>query len=229
MSHHDDGAGVCDSLAATHASPLNWWCMQRWPVYILAGGRSSRFGSDKARALLGGEPLIARLARQVGPAALTITVVADAADKYADLGLRTIADRRPGLGPLVGIESALLNAQNPPKFNMDWIIVFSCDLTFVAPAWIDLLAAGRCTGALVAAFADAGGRRHPFPGLYYIGLLAAVQHYLNEGRRAVHQLIESVDHVDLSVPGDWPEVAQINTMEDLKRASVEPRGASPPR
>ena len=190
------------------------------PVYILAGGRSSRFGSDKARALLGGEPLIARLAREIEPVALSIAVVADAEDKYADLGLRTIADRRPGLGPLGGIETALVDAQNPPKSNVELAIIFSCDLTVIRPAWIELLAAAGRTDALVAAFVESGGRRHPFPGLYHVGLLAAAQRQLNEGRLAVHRLIESVGHVDVPVPGDWPDVAQINTMEDLKRADV---------
>ena len=97
------------------------------PVYILAGGRSSRFGSDKARALLDGEPLVARLARQIEPVARRVTVVAEAADTYADLGLRTIADRRPGLGPLAGLEAALLDATNPPKSTADWLILLSCD------------------------------------------------------------------------------------------------------
>jgi len=190
------------------------------PVYILAGGRSSRFGSDKARAVLKGEPLITRLARQIEPAALHITVVAEAADTYADLGLRTIADRRPGLGPLAGIEAAMVDAQNSPESNMERLIVFSCDLTRIDPGWIELLASGGRRGALVAAFVDSGGRRHPFPGLYDVGLLARLQRQLNEGRLAVHRLIEAVGHVDVPVPGDWPDVAQINTTEDLKRADA---------
>lgn len=192
--------------------------MQRWPVYILAGGRSSRFGSDKARAMLDGAPLIARLVRQIEPVAERLTVVADAADKYADLGLRTIPDRRPGLGPLAGIEAAILDGQNSPESNADWIIIFSCDLTVIRPAWIELLATARRTDSPVVAFVESDGRRHPFPGLYHVGLLAAAQRQLNEGQLAVHQCIESVGHVDVPVPGDWPEVAQVNTLEDLKRA-----------
>lgn len=186
------------------------------PVYILAGGRSSRFGSDKARALLDGEALITRLARQIEPVASRVSVVAEAADKYADLGLRTIADRRPGLGPLAGIEAALFDAHH----ISDWIIIFSCDLTAIHPAWIELLAAARRSESKVATFAEPGSRRHPFPGLYHAGLLPAVASCLEEGRLAVRSLIESVDHSDVALPSDWPQVAQVNTPEHLKRADA---------
>ncbi|MCC6907440.1 MAG: molybdenum cofactor guanylyltransferase [Phycisphaerales bacterium] len=186
------------------------------PVYILAGGRSSRFGSDKARALLGGKPLIVRLANQIQPVAREVTVVAEAADKYADLGLRTIADRRPGLGPLAGIEAALFDAHH----ISDWIIIFSCDLTAIHPAWIELLAAARRSESKVATFTEPGSRRYPFPGVYHAGLLPAVASCLDEGRLAVRSLIESVDHSDVALPSDWPQVAQVNTPEHLKRADA---------
>jgi molybdopterin-guanine dinucleotide biosynthesis protein A len=80
--------------------------MKPIPVYLLAGGRSSRFGSDKARAELAGVPLILRLAHQVEPVASPLVVVADRRDKYLDLGLTTIADALPGLGPLGGLLTA---------------------------------------------------------------------------------------------------------------------------
>ncbi|HEY9840887.1 MAG TPA: NTP transferase domain-containing protein, partial [Candidatus Obscuribacterales bacterium] len=62
------------------------------PVYLLAGGRNSRFGSDKARALLGGSPLILQVARLLHPYAADLKVVATTAGAYADLGLETLAD-----------------------------------------------------------------------------------------------------------------------------------------
>ena len=81
--------------------------MTRLPIYILAGGRSSRFGSDKARAVLDGEPLIKRVARMAMPIAESTTIVADRTGKYDDLGLRSIADDPPHLGPLGGLAAAL--------------------------------------------------------------------------------------------------------------------------
>ena len=77
---------------------------------VLAGGQATRFGSDKARAMLDGEPLIARLVKRVQPHASRITVVADVAGKYDDLGLTTIADDVPGRGPVGGLLAALRHA-----------------------------------------------------------------------------------------------------------------------
>ena len=79
------------------------------PIYILAGGKSSRFGNphdDKALAEINNTPLILRLAEQLQPIANPLTIVADRADKYQHLGLNTIADHQPGLGPLAGLHRA---------------------------------------------------------------------------------------------------------------------------
>ena len=61
------------------------------PAYILAGGRSVRFGSDKARALVEGEPLIRRVADGLAQVTGSITAVAQQADAYADLGVKHVA------------------------------------------------------------------------------------------------------------------------------------------
>lgn len=208
--------------------------MNPLPVYILAGGKSSRFGSDKARALLEGEALIARLARQVAPIAAGITAVADAADRYADLGLRTIADRRPGLGPLAGLEAALLdlidlpaprrngNEGPSPKGPFSWLAMLTCDMTAASPGWIGQLHEAATGGAKVICFCDSAGRRHPFPGLYHIDLLAQVQQRLDESALAVQVFIDGVDHAAIPAPADWPNVAQVNTPEDLRRAAQGP-------
>lgn len=200
------------------------------PVYILAGGKSSRFGSDKARALLEGEALIARLAHQIAPIAAGVTVIADAPDRYADLGLRTIADRRPGLGPLAGLEAALLDLidlpaprrkgyEGPsPEGPFSWLAMLTCDMTAASPEWIGQLHEAATGGAKVICFCDSAGRRHPFPGLYHIDLLAQVQQRLDESALAVQVFIDGVDHVAIPAPADWPNVAQVNTPEDLRRA-----------
>ena len=45
---------------------------------VLAGGRASRFGSDKALALFAGEPLLGRTLRLLGKQVLHLSVVAKA-------------------------------------------------------------------------------------------------------------------------------------------------------
>src|SRR5436190_19307235 len=104
------------------------------PIYILAGGKSSRFGSDKARAEIDGEPLLARIVRVLKPAAKNFTIVADAENKYGDLGLRTIADVQPGLGPMGGLLTALNDLREP-----GYLLLCSCDMVALDCAWVEAL------------------------------------------------------------------------------------------
>lgn len=70
---------------------------------VLAGGRSSRFGSDKALAMLDGWTLLDHAAAALGPHCDAVVVV----------GRGEIADwPRPDMGPLGGIAGALIHAAN---------------------------------------------------------------------------------------------------------------------
>jgi len=75
---------------------------------ILAGGKSSRMGRDKARLEVGGQPWLARqvqLARESGATEVFISGRADT--DYAAFGCRVLGDKFAGAGPLAGIERAL--------------------------------------------------------------------------------------------------------------------------
>lgn len=184
--------------------------MNQLPIYILAGGRSSRFGSDKTRAQLGGIPLIAQLVRLLAPVATGVTLIADRADRYADLGLRGIADLRPGLGPLGGLETALLDA-GPGA----WCGLIAGDWAGVRPEWLSLLMEHRRADARFVLF----GRPRPEPlfALYHASLLGTVAAQLDAGRLAMRDLIASVPGVVLPVPAAWAEVVNINRQTDLER------------
>lgn len=108
---------------------------------MLAGGASSRFGRDKAQAHLGGQPVLARLCAMLGESASTIAIVGDA-QKYGALGVKCIADRWPGEGPLGGIVTALgaraqnLTTEPPPPV---WNLIIGCDMPFLRCEWLTYL------------------------------------------------------------------------------------------
>jgi len=129
------------------------------PVYILAGGRSSRFGSDKARAMVDNIPLVVRLHKIISAQVSSqVFVVASAVDAYNDLGLTTLGDAIPNLGPVSGIATALEHAHKltslesdqiasktkPPSSRMaipsQWSLIVSCDLLEWHDAWLLRLA-----------------------------------------------------------------------------------------
>ena len=94
---------------------------------VLAGGASSRFGSDKAMALLGGRTLLDR-ARDVLLGETAHVVVIGRPGGVADVP-------RPGMGPLGGIAGALDHAA---RNGFGSVLTIGCDMPDV-PA--DLVAA----------------------------------------------------------------------------------------
>jgi molybdopterin-guanine dinucleotide biosynthesis protein A len=183
-----------------------------FPLYLLAGGRNSRFGRDKARALHGEEPMIIRAASSLAAVTRQVTVVSDVVGKYDDLGLGTIADLRGNSGPAGGLETALIHA-----LMDDWVLVSSCDLLGLRPEWIEQLASARREGSRVVAFR--GERWQPFPALVHRQLRPIVTAALNGGRRALWQIFEATDHVALPLPADWSAVADVNDQATLRRIS----------
>lgn len=84
---------------------------------ILAGGKSSRMGRDKAFLKIGGTTLLARqigLARELGASEIFISGRADV--NYSAFSCRVLSDKFPDAGPLAGIERALDAAKSPLLF-----------------------------------------------------------------------------------------------------------------
>src|ERR1043166_4844795 len=111
-------------------------------AYILIGGRSSRFGSDKAFVEIEGEPLARRMARIVneGMASDRLIFVAAAGDQFAPAQVQSlrhsvIFDQKPGFGAWSGLHTALANCDG------DWIFVVACDLPFISAIFLQFLSA----------------------------------------------------------------------------------------
>jgi len=81
--------------------------------FVLAGGRSTRMGEDKALLRLGGRPLIDVALEKLRALPLAAAPrVAGARPELASYGV-AIADLHPGCGPLSGIEAALAASSQP--------------------------------------------------------------------------------------------------------------------
>lgn len=82
---------------------------------ILAGGHSSRFGSNKALFSPNGETLIERAAHLLRPLCRQVLVSASHtnAEAYAFLGLDIVEDLHSDCGPLGGLEAMLNRCTTP--------------------------------------------------------------------------------------------------------------------
>lgn len=184
--------------------------MDTLPAYILAGGRSSRFGHDKALVKIGGEPLLVKVIRSLEPVAASVTVVADRRGKYRDLGIDTIADLQPDLGPLGGLQAALSH------YGRDgWLLCASCDRIGIRPEWLQALFRGRRAGAQAVVFR--GEIWQPLPALYHASILAEVNTAIRADRLTPWVLLEQVQTVALDLPPGWDNSQDINDLETLTR------------
>jgi len=78
--------------------------------FVLAGGRSSPIGRDKALLPWKGSTLIESVAREVFVAAGNVTLIGSrslAGDRYGNIGFPVIYDQVEGCGPLGGLHAAL--------------------------------------------------------------------------------------------------------------------------
>ncbi len=92
---------------------------------ILAGGRSSRLGQDKAFLEVNGQLLIERVIERLAQLVDEVIIVANDVDRCADLEALVISDVYPGKGALGGIYSGLRAVTGRHS------IVVACDLPFL--------------------------------------------------------------------------------------------------
>jgi molybdopterin-guanine dinucleotide biosynthesis protein A len=93
-------------------------------AYILAGGKSSRMGSDKGLLLIEGKAMIQYVIEQVQSVFSKVVIVSNNLE-YGKFGLEVIPDLIKDVGPAGGIYSAL----NHSVSNSNFIV--SCDMPFV--------------------------------------------------------------------------------------------------
>jgi len=182
---------------------------ERIPLYILAGGKSRRFGSDKARALIDGVPLVSRLATTLSPVVSSTTVVAASAGAYDDLGLRTIGDDVPGLGPAGGIVTALRHCLR--ERGSGWVIVSACDWSGVETGWVERLRDGAPGGARAVLF-DPG---QPLFGLYHTDAVPALAAAVETGSLRMQDLASELSPAIVPAPAGFVGAVNVNRPGDL--------------
>jgi molybdopterin-guanine dinucleotide biosynthesis protein A len=156
---------------------------------ILAGGASSRMGSDKRRLRVGapdGPTLLEHMLGLLAPWCDERIVVLNDPQGWPDLPARLVPDLVAGGGPLAGLAAGLVVAEAP------WALVLACDMPLVRPPLLARLLSLRAGYDAVVPLrhdhADGGGPRNtraaePLLALYARGCLPVVQGCLDRGER----------------------------------------------
>ena len=134
---------------------------------ILAGGRSSRMGSDKAFLDFRGEPLVVRQARLLATLAAEVVVAGGDADRLASLGLRAVPDLLAERCTLTGIHALLKGTTAPHVFAV------ACDMPFLNADLVRELLARRAHADVVIPRSDRG--LEPLHAVYARDCLPAIE------------------------------------------------------
>ncbi|HJR06171.1 MAG TPA: molybdenum cofactor guanylyltransferase [Pyrinomonadaceae bacterium] len=187
--------------------------------FILAGGASSRMGTDKARLTLGGYTFVARIAEALRAIATEISVVSARPDDGGALDLPIVADIHRDCGALGGLHAALNACRTP------WAAIVSCDLPFVTGELFARLCELRTPDVDAVAPLQTDGRPQPLCALYSTGrCLERVERLLREGERRPRVLLGEartrwVEPAELADLRDAEMFfLNVNTPEDYERA-----------
>ncbi|MCQ1855270.1 molybdenum cofactor guanylyltransferase MobA [Neorhizobium galegae] len=193
------------------------------PGLILAGGKSSRMGTDKAFLTIGDDRILAHVVRRLLPQVSEITLNAPMGFPNP-LGLRLLPDPVPGqIGPLAGVLAGLLDIQ-ARSLEATHLLTVPSDSPFVPADLVPRLEAeAGDPNAIVIAASD--GRDHPVFGLWPVSIAGDLETWLSDpdNRRIMGFLerhrMETVEFQMVETrQGVLDPFLNINTPEDLQEA-----------
>ena len=178
---------------------------------ILAGGKSSRMGTNKALLPYGGSCFLEELIRtcSVFPELL---VSVDWVEPYRHLNVTLVPDQLQGFGPVEGIYQLLRAARSA------YVLVMATDMPLLNAGFLQALArTPRGDEDCVALRVD--GRVEPLCSLYGKGALPMLEAFRREGRHRPRDLFHRVNtrYVDGETLGGAPRlVSNVNTPEEYR-------------
>jgi molybdopterin-guanine dinucleotide biosynthesis protein A len=187
-------------------------------VFILAGGKSTRMGADKAFVVLEGRTLLARALDVARAVTSDVRIVGDPA-KFAGFA-PVVEDVFRGCGPLGGIHAALRASR--AELNL----MLAVDVPFVSAGLLQFLMAQARRSAAVVTVPRIGGWQ-PLCAVYRREFAEVAEGVLGEGRYRIDALFEIVPTLviseeELSVAGFSSAMFRnLNTREEVERARSE--------
>ncbi|MCJ0931061.1 molybdenum cofactor guanylyltransferase [Virgibacillus halodenitrificans] len=159
---------------------------------ILAGGKSSRMGTNKSLLPLGGKTSIEHIFNEMSLFTDEITIVANDPTLYRFLNTDIVADRYTGKGPLAGLESVMYYKK------ADLYFVAACDMPFVNKSVYDWLQ--KQISHYSAAVPIFNEKTHPLAGVYKREVLPKVQEQLAQNNLRMKSFFE---HIDIKYVEDY--------------------------
>jgi molybdopterin-guanine dinucleotide biosynthesis protein A len=192
--------------------------------FVLAGGKSTRMGSDKAALTLHGRTLLETalaVLREVAPEVFIL-----GAPQLYGAYETAIPDIFPGCGPLSGIHAALSHTQT--RFNL----IVAVDTPFVSREFLVYLAGRAIDSSAIVTIPEVAGYLEPVCAVYARDFLAIAEQALQRGDNKIAPLLPKdgtlvIGEAELKRFAFTAEMFEnLNTPEDLERARRRSPGKS---
>jgi molybdopterin-guanine dinucleotide biosynthesis protein A len=192
--------------------------MEDVSAFVLAGGRSTRMGVEKALIELGGQTLLARTLALVTVVTPQVRILGSKVkfERFGDV----VEDEFPDHGPLGGIHAALR------AFSSELNLILAVDMPFIERPFLQYLVREARQHDTAVTVPRVGGNWQPLCAIYRKSFADIAQDALQEGRNKIDPLFrETTVHVleenELEEHGFSADLFRnLNTREDVRQAEL---------
>ncbi len=153
---------------------------------VMAGGKSSRMGTDKGLIVHNSQPLVLHQLKVLKPFCEKRIISANSSD-YAQFGVDVVADVVPNIGPMGGIYSVLKSLET------QWLLVLACDLPYISANAVAFLL-NHLDESFEIVVPSHNMGIEPLFALYHKQLLTKIESQIAEHCFSMNQLINSSKH-----------------------------------
>lgn len=188
--------------------------------FVLAGGKSSRMGRDKALLPVGDQRLIELVIQRVRPSVERLMVIGGAhnAPQLHDLlADAVLTDLESGHGPLMGIYTGLMHTETPLN------LFVPCDMPWIEWRLVELLLSS-CGGNVEAvASLHPLEEVQPFPLICHVRACRVIGALLDRGEFSLQALLRQPQArlVTIEEPALWRSFINVNTLADYAQLNHE--------
>ena len=187
---------------------------------ILAGGQSSRMGTDKALISISGVPLLQKISAITIKFVSRVYVVTFWPERYQDILpegchlIREVSSKQLNFaqGPLVGFARGLA------KVNTEWVLLLACDLPYLTESYLQesIEYLDRVPLEAIATLPKSDRGWEPLCGFYRTRCLPLLQEFINIGGRSFQSWLARYPVCELPL-SDRQVLFNCNTPQDLEK------------
>ena len=183
-----------------------------YSLLLLAGGKSSRMGTNKAELLYEGRSFLENIIEKAKCLGLKKIYISGYQGNYDDV--QVVYDIYPEIGPLGGLHAGLMSAQT------SYCLVLPVDIPQIPVTFLEELIKlheQQTIDMEMPLLVEREGFLEPLIGIYPVTMKNFIEERIAAGNFSVFRMIKEWGYVGVQTEIPEWQIANINTKEDYKR------------